>query len=62
MYTEGLYTEMDFRNEALNALRMQQLLSESEFVDPEAVVIPRPHMNLTTRHGLCIALKYTWKF
>lgn len=42
--TEGLYTEMDFRNEALNAIRMKQLLRESEFVDSEAVVIPEPSL------------------
>ena len=46
---EGLYTEMDFRNEALNALRMQQLLQASEFVDAGTIVIPKPFMHLTTR-------------
>lgn len=46
---EGLYTEMDFRNEALNAIRMKMLLRESEFVDSEAVVIPEPNLALTTR-------------
>jgi hypothetical protein len=40
---------MDFRNEALNAIRMKQLLRESEFVDSEAVVIPEPNLALTTR-------------
>jgi predicted unusual protein kinase regulating ubiquinone biosynthesis (AarF/ABC1/UbiB family) len=49
---EGLYTEMDFRNEALNALRMQQLLEASEFVDSQAVIIPKPFMGLTTRYVL----------
>ena len=41
---------MDFRNEALNALRMQQLLQASEFVDASTVVIPKPFMHLTTRY------------
>ncbi|KAK9915022.1 hypothetical protein WJX75_003712 [Coccomyxa subellipsoidea] len=51
-FAEGLYTEMDFRNEALNAIRMKQLLRESEFVDSEAVVIPEPNLALTTRRVL----------
>lgn len=40
---------MDFRNEALNALRMKELLKASEFVDREAIVIPEPDLALTTR-------------
>jgi hypothetical protein len=40
---------MDFCNEALNALRMRQLLDASEFVDASAIVIPRPFLDLTTR-------------
>ncbi|PSC74696.1 alanine-glyoxylate transaminase [Micractinium conductrix] len=47
-FAEGLYTEMDFRNEALNAQRMAQLLGESEFANPD-VIIPQPLMELTTR-------------
>jgi len=49
-FAEGLYTELDFRNEALNALRMQELLHES--VTPESqgrVVIPTPLLELSTR-------------
>ncbi len=40
--------EMDFRNEALNAQRMAQLLEESEFAAAD-VVIPKPYMEHTTR-------------
>ncbi|KAG2430848.1 hypothetical protein HXX76_009822 [Chlamydomonas incerta] len=50
-FAEGLYTEMDFRNEALNASRMAQLLEESEFAAND-VVIPAPLMELTTRRVL----------
>ncbi|GLC69551.1 hypothetical protein PLESTF_000846400 [Pleodorina starrii] len=50
-FAEGLYTEMDFRNEALNAARMVELLEESEFAAKD-IVIPRPHMDLTTRRVL----------
>eukprot|EP00439_Symbiodinium_sp_Y106_P004801 s5089_g1.t1 len=49
-FAEGLYTELDFRNEALNALRMEELLKES--LEPEAldrIVIPGPLMSLTKR-------------
>lgn len=45
---QGLYTEMDFRNEALNSQRMSQLMAESAFGAAE-VVIPKPYMELTTR-------------
>jgi aarF domain-containing kinase len=43
----GLYTEMDFRNEALNAMRMQELLSSSEHTN--GFVIPAPILELTSR-------------
>lgn len=49
-FAEGLYTELDFRNEALNALRMEALLQEN--LSPESLsrlVIPTPLMSLTTR-------------
>lgn len=45
---QGLYTELDFRNEALNAQRMRQLLDESEFKSAD-VIIPSPYMEYTTR-------------
>ncbi|KAJ9520016.1 hypothetical protein QJQ45_029968, partial [Haematococcus lacustris] len=50
-FAEGLYTEMDFQNEALNAARMRQLLDASEFTASD-VVIPAPLMHLTTRRVL----------
>lgn len=50
-FAEGLYTEMDFRNEALNQRRMRELLDEFEYTDAE-VVIPEPNMDLTTRRVL----------
>ncbi|GFR44520.1 hypothetical protein Agub_g5787, partial [Astrephomene gubernaculifera] len=50
-FAEGLYTEMDFRNEALNAMRMAELLEQSEFASRD-IVIPKPHMELTTRRVL----------
>jgi len=43
---------MDFRNEALNALRMKELLNASEFADREAIIIPEPHLPLTTRSAI----------
>lgn len=49
-FAEGLYTELDFRNEALNALRMQSLLEQN--LAPatlDRLVIPTPLMALTTR-------------
>lgn len=46
---QGLYTELDFRNEALNAQRMRQLLDESEFKSAD-VIIPSPYMEYTTRY------------
>jgi len=48
-FAEGLYTEMDFRNEALNAQRMRQLLDASEFGRGTDIVIPQPNMDYTTR-------------
>ena len=51
-FAEGLYTELDFRNEALNAARMQTLLAASEFA-PRDVIIPKPYMELTTRSVPC---------
>ncbi|GIL78183.1 hypothetical protein Vretifemale_7622 [Volvox reticuliferus] len=50
-FAEGLYTEMDFRNEALNAARMAELLEQSEFASTD-IVIPKPFMDLTTRRVL----------
>lgn len=50
-FAEGLYTEMDFRNEALNGARMAQLLEESEFAAAD-IVIPQPFMEYTTRRVL----------
>lgn len=47
-FAEGLYTEMDFRNEALNMERMTKLMEESEFGSRD-VVIPKPFMERTTR-------------
>jgi len=49
-FAEGLYTELDFRNEALNALRMTELMHERASRDAvERLVIPRPLMEFTTR-------------
>ena len=47
-FAEGLYTEMDFRNEALNMERMTMLMEESEFGSRD-VIIPKPVMERTTR-------------
>ena len=47
--TEGLYTEMDFRNEGLNMLKMQEVLDGSEFFDSSEIVIPKPFMPLSSR-------------
>lgn len=49
-FAEGLYTELDFRNEALNALRMKTLMQEK--LTPSALerlVIPEPLMEYTSR-------------
>lgn len=45
----GLYTELDFRNEALNARRMRELLDASDSGAGARVVIPAPVLELTTR-------------
>lgn len=50
-FAEGLYTEMDFRNEAFNAQRMQRLLRAAEFGRSEDIFIPQPIMDYTTRCG-----------
>ena len=47
-FAEGLYTEMDFKNEALNMERMTMLMEESEFGSRD-VIIPKPIMERTTR-------------
>jgi aarF domain-containing kinase len=47
-FAEGLYTEMDFRNEALNMFHMQELLDASDFSTAD-LVIPKPIMAFTTR-------------
>ena len=47
-FAEGLYTEMDFRNEALNMQRMTSLMQQSEF-GGRGVMIPQPVMDRTTR-------------
>jgi len=51
-YAEGLYTEMDFRNEALNAVRMRELLASSDITQVDGVVVPQPLLDLTTRRVL----------
>lgn len=49
-FAEGLYTELDFRNEALNALRMDVLMRENAKPDAYArLVIPTPVMEFTSR-------------
>ena len=48
-HAEGLYTELDFRNEGLNMIRMQQVLDASEFFDSSQIVIPKPFMDISSR-------------
>mmetsp|Transcript_75071 Transcript_75071/g.244069 ORF Transcript_75071/g.244069 Transcript_75071/m.244069 type:complete len:601 (+) Transcript_75071:828-2630(+) len=49
-FAEGLYTELDFRNEALNALKMQKLMKERAAPEvADRLVIPSPLLELTTR-------------
>ncbi|KAL4853737.1 hypothetical protein ACK3TF_005338 [Chlorella vulgaris] len=48
-FAEGLYTEMDFRNEALNAQLMASLLASSDVSAAREVVIPQPLLEHTTR-------------
>ncbi|DBB04853.1 TPA: hypothetical protein ACH3X3_010141 [Trebouxia sp. C0006] len=50
-FAEGLYTEMDFRNEALNMECMTMLMEQSEFGSRD-VIIPKPVMERTTRRVL----------
>ena len=40
---------MDFRNEGLNMLKMQEVLDASEFFDSTEIVIPKPFMELSSR-------------
>lgn len=49
-FAEGLYTELDFRNEALNAIRMEELMKENVSADIwDQIVIPTPLLEHTTR-------------
>ena len=57
-FAEGLYTEMDFRNEALNMERMTMLMEQSEFGSRD-VIIPKPVMERTTRYGFW-SIKNSW--
>lgn len=56
-FAEGLYTELDFRNEALNNVRMRELIDASEFAYGDKIVIPKPLLDLTTR---CVG--WLWLF
>jgi hypothetical protein len=49
-FAEGLYTEMDFRNEALNGQRMTELLETTSTKNPQ-LIIPKTYMQYTTRWG-----------
>lgn len=49
-FGEGLYTELDFRNEALNQIRMKELINTTEGCG--GVVVPEVHMGATTRRVL----------
>jgi len=51
-FAEGLYSEMDFKNEALNALKMKRLLAGAGGVAAEQVVVPEPLLDLTSRRVL----------
>ncbi len=55
-HAEGLYTEMDFRNEGLNMIKMQQVLDASEFFDSQQIVIPKPFMDISSRSESLSAL------
>lgn len=44
---------MDFRNEGLNMLKMQEVLDASEFFDSSEIVIPKPFMPLSSRSDTC---------
>ena len=48
-FAEGLYTELDFRNEALNNVRMRELIDASEFAYGDKIVIPVPLLDMTSR-------------
>eukprot|EP00403_Amphidinium_massartii_P020491 CAMPEP_0178400598 /NCGR_PEP_ID=MMETSP0689_2-20121128/15872_1 /TAXON_ID=160604 /ORGANISM="Amphidinium massartii, Strain CS-259" /LENGTH=889 /DNA_ID=CAMNT_0020021399 /DNA_START=21 /DNA_END=2690 /DNA_ORIENTATION=+ len=49
-FAEGLYTELDFRNEAFNAIRMDELMTETLSPDVrEQLIIPTPLLDYTTR-------------
>lgn len=48
-FAEGLYTELDFRNEALNNVRMRELIDGSEFAYGDKIVIPVPLLDMTSR-------------
>lgn len=52
-FAEGLYTELDFRNEALNNVRMRELIDASEFAYGDKIVIPVPLLDMTSR---CVLL------
>ena len=52
-FAEGLYFELDFTNEALNAERARELMRGcSSEAARTRVLIPRPHVDLTTRRVL----------
>lgn len=40
---------MDFRNEALNSMRMETLLHESNSDRAKELIIPKPYLDFTTR-------------
>ena len=41
---------MDFRNESLNSMRMQQLLDSCDTPKAKEMVIPKVYLDLTTRY------------
>jgi hypothetical protein len=52
-FAEGLYFELDFTNEALNAQKARELMAGCSSEPARTrVLIPRPHMDLTTRRVL----------
>jgi predicted unusual protein kinase regulating ubiquinone biosynthesis (AarF/ABC1/UbiB family) len=52
-FAEGLYFELDFTNEALNAERARELMATCSSEQARTrVLIPRPHLDLTTRRVL----------
>eukprot|EP00933_Yihiella_yeosuensis_P047587 TRINITY_DN4343_c6_g1_i1.p1 TRINITY_DN4343_c6_g1~~TRINITY_DN4343_c6_g1_i1.p1 ORF type:complete len:874 (-),score=166.46 TRINITY_DN4343_c6_g1_i1:116-2737(-) len=49
-FAEGLYTELDFRNEAFNALKMEELIRENCSEETSRnIIIPTPLLKLTSR-------------